>query len=680
MYLLGDDEAGFLRSQLSGVVTVKLVAESLGGEAQLELDPGLDVLICTDVQAARVLSALPELPQCPICAFYPSIDEILKSNCLGDWNSIAGRLEGRFQRILLTSTKGMSDLPNPAKTSIYCAAVDDGVSGARYFPRKRQGGVNLVVTFDLGRFIDEESTLALIGRLHSSYASKVAFRVIGFKGEFAARLATIADVDFFDRGLLKVKFLPELLGLTDIVVAIGAAHDVFCAPLEVMASGCVAIFLDPTPIDEDRCDTLLDYCWAESDTDLYAKVVSAIEMDSESRRTSLRRGQERAAERSIERRVFALEEAFHNALASVPVSATVSRAPKRIALVPQLMDDGRPNGCAHIRLLYPFGHTPDAKVWKSTRVMGALPAIGSADIAYIQRDMQGYVLDEIVGWAVLWKNAGGKIVYDVDDDLINISDLAKRVGGWDRASVISHRTRVLLNVADRVTVSTSPLRDVLSRLHPDVVVVPNMVDVDLWGLREGATHVSRARAGSRDFVIGYFGTPTHNADLALVREAVLSIRQAFPCVRFEVIGAFQNIDPPFGEKVWLPHDTEYPAFVGWLRKRALWDLVLIPLVDDRFNRSKSNIKFLESAALGLPIVCSNVESYRTIARDGQNCLLVNNDSASWVSALRALIANDELRCRLAVQARKDVIDGYALDANRKELFENVFGLFPNHSD
>jgi glycosyltransferase involved in cell wall biosynthesis len=77
-------------------------------------------------------------------------------------------------------------------------------------------------------------------------------------------------------------------------------------------------------------------------------------------------------------------------------------------------------------------------------------------------------------------------------------------------------------------------------------------------------------------------------------------------------------------------------------------------VKDRFNASKSNLKFLESAALGAAIVVSDVQTYSDVARDGINSLVVPNDAEAWYHALRRLIVNADLRARLAVQARSDV--------------------------
>ena len=145
--------------------------------------------------------------------------------------------------------------------------------------------------------------------------------------------------------------------------------------------------------------------------------------------------------------------------------------------------------------------------------------------------------------------------------------------------------------ADMITVSTAPLKAKMSAFNKNVVVVPNCLDADIWQLYKDRDHTSGpfARNPSGPIKIGYIGTNTHQEDLEVIAGAMNQIKDKYGSkVEIEVIGAFQNHPVKFGNRVALPKNTDYPSFVEWLLKRVHWDIGVIPLVDDDFNKSKSN--------------------------------------------------------------------------------------------
>ncbi len=51
---------------------------------------------------------------------------------------------------------------------------------------------------------------------------------------------------------------------------------------------------------------------------------------------------------------------------------------------------------------------------------------------------------------------------------------------------------------------------------------------------------------------------------------------------------------------------EYPTFLASLEAQAF----IAPLQDTPFNKSKSDIKFIEASMLGLPCICQDIETYK----------------------------------------------------------------------
>tara|TARA_R110002167_G_scaffold245552_2_gene450997 strand:+ start:43 stop:1020 length:978 start_codon:yes stop_codon:yes gene_type:complete len=58
------------------------------------------------------------------------------------------------------------------------------------------------------------------------------------------------------------------------------------------------------------------------------------------------------------------------------------------------------------------------------------------------------------------------------------------------------------------------------------------------------------------------------------------------------------------------HLFDYPYLVKHLNINAM----VAPLADNVFNKCKSDIKYMEASALGIPIVCQNIETYNNVCK------------------------------------------------------------------
>jgi glycosyltransferase involved in cell wall biosynthesis len=125
-----------------------------------------------------------------------------------------------------------------------------------------------------------------------------------------------------------------------------------------------------------------------------------------------------------------------------------------------------------------------------------------------------------------------------------------------------------------------------------------------------------------------------------------------------------------------PFIHEFHSFVSiaeYPNKMASLDLdiAIAPLVDNLFNRCKSNLRLLEYGAMGWPVVCSDVYPYRT---DDPPAVRVVNDTQAWVQAIRTLYA-PEVRQQLGQSLAKWVDEKFHLnqwvDEWSKALFEDI---------
>ena len=82
-----------------------------------------------------------------------------------------------------------------------------------------------------------------------------------------------------------------------------------------------------------------------------------------------------------------------------------------------------------------------------------------------------------------------------------------------------------------------------------------------------------------------------------------------------------------------------------------FDIGIAPLLDSHFNRSKSNLKWLEVAAIKAPVVASDLVTYGNIKNGVTGYLARTEDD--WYKYLSKLIKNDELRIEMGNNAYCD---------------------------
>ncbi|MRR12221.1 glycosyltransferase, partial [bacterium] len=82
---------------------------------------------------------------------------------------------------------------------------------------------------------------------------------------------------------------------------------------------------------------------------------------------------------------------------------------------------------------------------------------------------------------------------------------------------------------------------------------------------------------------------------------------------------------------------------------AGFDIGIAPLIDNKFNSCKSDLKFLEYSKIGMPSVLSKVAPYMRSVRHGENGFLATN-TKDWLKYLRTLIKDAELREAMSARA------------------------------
>jgi hypothetical protein len=193
-------------------------------------------------------------------------------------------------------------------------------------------------------------------------------------------------------------------------------------------------------------------------------------------------------------------------------------------------------------------------------------------------------------------------------------------------------------------------------LNSHIAVIPNALDEHLL-----ATPASGGPNRQR-LVIGYMGTYSHDADLGLALAPLRAVLRAQPeQLEFQLIGGAANhqlrraFDGLPLRVLDQDRPVDYPGFMAWFTQTVRWDIALGPLESTPFTRCKSDIKYLDYAAIGAAALFSRVTPYAESVADGETGCLVDNTAAAWRAGLERLVADGEFRHRLAGNARRQLM-------------------------
>tara|TARA_R110002020_G_scaffold185270_2_gene382832 strand:- start:8058 stop:9104 length:1047 start_codon:yes stop_codon:yes gene_type:complete len=268
------------------------------------------------------------------------------------------------------------------------------------------------------------------------------------------------------------------------------------------------------------------------------------------------------------------------------------------------------------------------------------------------------------------KAQGIKIIIDVDDlwELPNHHPIVWR----DDVDYGEWKNNFLMNIAfaDYVWTSTEYLKMKIEDLFDNkpVVVVKNAIDYNdpQWVDSKGK------RRNKNKTVIGYAGSTTHYGDLDQMKIPFRRLNNNKTFRRnmvFQLSGTdFVN---DYAKKVWhhqlgifTDDGKNKNVFISggvkvnqYARFFDQMDIVIAPLIDNEFNRCKSELKVLEAGSKWLPFIGSDMI---TFSRTGANIDLCSNND-EWVESILELSFDKSLREMLGKELGEYVRDVYSID-------------------
>ena len=239
-------------------------------------------------------------------------------------------------------------------------------------------------------------------------------------------------------------------------------------------------------------------------------------------------------------------------------------------------------------------------------------------------------------WRDLYRHSA--LVYELDDDPFEVEPDNPVFPIY--SNPIAHDSIThCLEIANLVTVSTDPLAERMSKYNKNVVVLKNHID-------ESMLKIQRPQ---RDrLTIGWAGGASHLKDMQSVAYGLKQIMRHHKEIDVHFVGAdlrfCVNAPREIRHTEWCEDTTEYFKLIDF-------DIGIAPLIPTVFAETKSHIKALEYAALGIPVVATDVAPYRDFVIDGVTGFLVRRDH-EWAQRLRDLINDEAMRLEMGVKARE----------------------------
>jgi glycosyltransferase involved in cell wall biosynthesis len=296
------------------------------------------------------------------------------------------------------------------------------------------------------------------------------------------------------------------------------------------------------------------------------------------------------------------------------------------------------------RFLYQKGHYLQKALrfaGLAVRRLAAVTRAGRYDLVFIYREAFPVGPPFVERYLA---SRGSTIVLDFDDAIFlsNTSEANRFAASLKYVRKVS----TLVKLSTRVIVGNEYLARYARTHNPAVTMIPTCVDTTRFVPRTDPRPTGPP-------VVGWIGSPTTTPYLAGLSDVLQATRARHAFV-MRVSGAagplaFGAVD--VRDDPWSL-DREVELF-------NTCDIGVYPLTDDEWSRGKCGFKAIQFMACGVPVVASPVGVNQEIIEDGINGFLASTPD-EWVHKLGRLIAEPDLRARLAAAGRRTVEERYSL--------------------
>jgi hypothetical protein len=243
-------------------------------------------------------------------------------------------------------------------------------------------------------------------------------------------------------------------------------------------------------------------------------------------------------------------------------------------------------------------------------------------------------LEDILKWR---EQYGFKLIVDVDD-YWQLDQHHIAFDSW-KANNISTVFQLYIRSADLVTTTHERLLNEIKPLNNNVHILPNAIpDKDQFQIEKSLSEKVR---------LFWSGSITHEQDINILKNPLKKLysSEIRDKVKMVFSGYMKDHDAWDRMASGFTNTGRFESIVieGTVPANYYWpyhncDIGLIPLIDSRFNSFKSNLKVLECAHMGAPVIVSMVHPYLNIS----NVNYVESQT-DWFKYIKYLVNNESYR-------------------------------------
>lgn len=287
-------------------------------------------------------------------------------------------------------------------------------------------------------------------------------------------------------------------------------------------------------------------------------------------------------------------------------------------------------------------------------------------IVFGRRDTADYLST----WGGLRQFYNIPIVLDTDDNVHATRPFNPGYRGYYPGAESLHWNRRTAREVNALTVSTENLKHVHDKDNSSIFVIPNNLEFKRWAKAKKPAH--------EEIRMGLLVSSAHHEDVKLLEKALPILLKKYPNLHFYYTEIFNYLFTSFSEEFkaqmhpigWIDLKTWPESVVG-----MGFDIGLAPLVDNFFNRAKSNLRFLEYSAAKMATVASPVEPYKCIQHKKTGFLARNTQD--WVDYVSILVEKKKLRETMQQRAFDWVAENFDIEKNAK-LYLNIYKQIINN--
>lgn len=302
------------------------------------------------------------------------------------------------------------------------------------------------------------------------------------------------------------------------------------------------------------------------------------------------------------------------------------------------------------------------------------PAIKLNEIPAVAKQYQAVLFNRVIPsespdmCLAALKSHGVKLIVDIDDYwILHKGHLLEKIF---QEKGMAEKTINSIKQADVVTTTAENLAGKIAPINSNVHVIPNAIN-------ESDPQFKPIDIPSDVVRIGWIGSTTHTQDVELLEVGIRKLKADISLTgKYKIIlagwdGGYPDVWKRY-EEILQPDEIinwMQPTHYACLYNRI--DISLIPLVDNEFNRCKSELKLIEAGWFKKACIVSNNLPYSRIINVNNSYIAETNHD--WYRGLKLMINSPEVRVKLAEQLQKDMADYNMNVVNhfRKQAFYSV---------